>query len=206
MDSGNSIHAPQDRITPLHTAASRGKVEMVKWLISMGADINKLCVVNRQDSPPLFAAVYSRNFEVVKIMMDNGGNINELGYGVTLLQYAIQWSTAEIVGLILARGADLQKTYGKLTSSQLALHSGNLQILKYLVKYGAKLNTSLVSAAMSLRNWDMARWMMESGGVEDKIENIFSSMACARVRWRACVRVLRSFACGAWCVWCACCM
>jgi ankyrin repeat protein len=56
--------------TPLHFAASNGKVEAMKLLIDLGAEINPR---NKERKTPLFCAAGNGEIEAVKILKEYGG-------------------------------------------------------------------------------------------------------------------------------------
>ncbi len=60
--------------TPLIKAAKYGKFEMLKLLTELGADINKKDASTNQTV--ILMAVYSKNEECVKYLIDNGANLN----------------------------------------------------------------------------------------------------------------------------------
>ena len=59
--------------TPLHYAADRGQLKIVKFLLKNGANINS---VNVASQTSLHLATITRNFniEVIKVLLDHGAN------------------------------------------------------------------------------------------------------------------------------------
>ena len=56
-----------DLFTPLHSASYYGCVDIVKWLLEKGADIN---IENRSGETPLHLARRLRREEVIKLLLD----------------------------------------------------------------------------------------------------------------------------------------
>ena len=57
-------------------AVANGHEKLVKWLIAKGADINPVDKIGNSRTPLHLAAMKSNNADVVKILIENGANIN----------------------------------------------------------------------------------------------------------------------------------
>lgn len=83
-------------------ASEYGHIELVKFLLESGADLN---MVDDDGWTPLHYASRHGNFEIIELLLDLGADINiknEKGY--TALHYAIINEDIEIVDLLLKRG------------------------------------------------------------------------------------------------------
>jgi ankyrin repeat protein len=60
-------------ITPLHIAAYKNKLDAVKYLLEIGANINSKA---KMGHTPLYSASLSGNFEIVKYLVENGADTN----------------------------------------------------------------------------------------------------------------------------------
>src|SRR5690606_5803818 len=60
--------------TPLHHAVENGKITTVELLVENGAYVNAL---NKENVSPISKSPYNWNFNIVKILLDNGANPNE---------------------------------------------------------------------------------------------------------------------------------
>ncbi len=65
-----------DDSTPLHCAAWKGHVEVVKALLDAGADINAKSQNDHYGDTPLHAASHGNQKEVVKVLIERGANLN----------------------------------------------------------------------------------------------------------------------------------
>ena len=65
-----------DDSTPLHCAAWKGHVEVVKALLDAGADINAKSRNDHYGDTPLHAASHGNQKEVVKVLIERGANLN----------------------------------------------------------------------------------------------------------------------------------
>jgi ankyrin repeat protein len=122
------------KITPLHTAAESGSIEMLRYLVKKGADVNAGA---RQHETPLHIAVRHKYPEKVKFLLEQGAKPNlDDGQGQTPLAIAVEMQSDSIASLLRKYGAemtglpvlwakpprtpgeslDLRKSYGKIMS------------------------------------------------------------------------------------------
>ena len=96
-----------DGWTPLHLAAAFASPDAVKVLLAHGADVHARSK-NPLSNQPLHAAVaLNTSAEVVIALLDAGADINaKQAGGYTPLHQAADSGKAEIVAVLLARGAD----------------------------------------------------------------------------------------------------
>ena len=152
----------------LHQAAADGDLEIVKSLISKGADVNAkderentpLCyavksgkmevvqllvesgadvnAMGKNDRPPLYMAVEEDNIAIAKYLIAHGADVNA-GDNWTALQQAPYSSSVEMVKLLISKGADVNaKTDRGQTPLSLAKERGHKQIVELLLKHEAK--------------------------------------------------------------------
>ncbi|EDW60297.1 myotrophin [Drosophila virilis] len=57
--------------TPLHYAADFGQLKMLKYLVEIGADVNKL---DKYHITPILAAIWEGHTECVEFLLDQGAN------------------------------------------------------------------------------------------------------------------------------------
>jgi ankyrin repeat protein len=145
---------PEGR-TPLFVAVGNGRAEVVKLLLSMGADAN---AGNSQEGPrpslfgpavfksksPLFVAVEKGHADIVDLLIAAGANVNAKNDEgeVTALYEATRRKDAEIVERLLKAGADVnvQLKRGGGTPLLLAAALGDKRIVEMLVAKGADLS------------------------------------------------------------------
>jgi CxxC motif-containing protein len=131
----------------IEAAARLGNLAQVKELLEKGADINGRSVLRRR--PPLHRAVFHRQFEIVKFLLDQGADVNITRDGNAPLHIAVENGLIEYVKLLLERGADINQQVGKInpyhpgdqeTPLHIAAQKGYLEIVKILLDKGAFIN------------------------------------------------------------------
>lgn len=129
-----------DGWTPLHLAAFFGHSGCAAALLNAGADVSTRST-NPMQNLPLHAGAAGRDFDVMKLLVDFGSNVNARQHGGwTALHAASQNGDLSIAELLLINGADpkarAENNQGPL---DLALTRGQQAIVDLLEKYGVAL-------------------------------------------------------------------
>lgn len=121
---------------PLMAAAQNGKVEMIEFLISRGANVERQ---GYDGNRPLHEAAHSGHLEAVKVLLAHGADVNcRNGLGLTPLHDAARNGFLEIVKLLLSYGADVNaKDSGGETPLQSARSEGHPDVVAFLLDNGA---------------------------------------------------------------------
>ncbi|CAG5088604.1 Similar to RF_0381: Putative ankyrin repeat protein RF_0381 (Rickettsia felis (strain ATCC VR-1525 / URRWXCal2)), partial [Cotesia congregata] len=143
---GANIHLKSDinwlpinsilRLSPLIIAARCGHLEIIKFLIEQGLDVN--FTESECGSSLLHHAAASSNCKLVKFLLDNNAKINAKNHnGETPLLCAISSEKINIVKLLIARGADINNGQGSIERST-EIHSvyNKKSIREYLTSSG----------------------------------------------------------------------
>lgn len=115
-----------DGWTALHLAAHFGQIEAAKALLAAGANVTAHSW-NGQDNEPIHAAAArAGNVAMVAALLDGGAQVNARQHGgFTPLHQAAQNGDAELVTLLLSRGARRSMVTDKdLTACDLAEEAG----------------------------------------------------------------------------------
>jgi ankyrin repeat protein/beta-lactamase regulating signal transducer with metallopeptidase domain len=126
-------------LTPtLMEAAEAGDINAIRELRVQGADVNGTYGDDRQT--PLLCAAGRGRTEVVRLLLDEGANVNGSdAWGYTALYYAIWADTEETVRTLLSRGArvDLYPRGANRYCLTSAVWAGNPTIVRMLIEAGA---------------------------------------------------------------------
>ena len=132
--------APSDR---LHQAVSREDAASVGVELGKGVDPNRK---NRDNLTPLHLAARQGHLEIARLLLEKGADPNRMQDTTarTPLHLAVQHQHEQVTRLLLERGANpnLVARYGKretLVPLQLAARSGDGEIARLLLRYGARL-------------------------------------------------------------------
>lgn len=136
----------------LHAAAGNGHIDCVKWLLTMGEDIDfSVDRITFRKGPPLYQAVKQNHFLVVKYLIENGANIHRVRPGVPLLHVA---QDLEMVKYLISQGLDIfEKVKSVAESSRhcsgnTILHSilhgsrPTVELLEFLIQQGCDINAT----------------------------------------------------------------
>ena len=132
--------------TPLHCACEHGNKDGAELLIAKGADVNAR---DYGGATPLHRIFYSgRNrMDVAELLLAKGANVNvkltdDWLTRLTPLHFAVESGHTKIVGLFIAKGADINapKTDGQ-TPLHIACKFGHKDVAELLVDKGADVNT-----------------------------------------------------------------
>lgn len=116
--------------TPLSEAALLGYVELVQYLLSVGAHIN----VEGQSEPTLNNGTSSGKAEVVRLLLKAGADVNITNdIGETPLHIAARKDDLELVQLLVESGADIRanRIFDE-TPLKVAEYAGAMATAKYL--------------------------------------------------------------------------
>ena len=126
-------------------AAHFGHVEVMRWLIDQGADINRVAT-HRISVTPLHAALFGRQIDAARLLIESGADVTPArggsGWkraGWTALHYAAGMGFGTLVLPLLDRGADPSRLdeEGK-TPLDVAIEANHHDIANVLRSRGAK--------------------------------------------------------------------
>jgi hypothetical protein len=102
LDAGLDIHSittERGRYTPLHTASSAGSTEMISFLLSRGAELDREA---HDGITPFLLAVSTNNLESAQHLLSLGANIYARGRGKSALKIATEDKNAAMVAFLEA--------------------------------------------------------------------------------------------------------
>jgi ankyrin repeat protein len=104
LDAGAKIDDGAHGMPPLQFAASGGKVEMIRFLVKRGADVNY--GVKTKGQTALLYAIFGGHIEAVKTLIELKANVNaKTKNGDTPLTAAARGDQEDIIAILKAAGA-----------------------------------------------------------------------------------------------------
>jgi len=130
----------QNQKTPLLLSLESGHIDIARYLIEQGADVN---LKDKDKSSPLHNAAFLGNLEIVDLLLKKGASsVNEGNFrGQTPLLFACEKGHPGVVTRLLDAGADIEArdALGRTPLMTTAL-SRNMEVVKILVRRGADIN------------------------------------------------------------------
>jgi ankyrin repeat protein len=101
---GDVNYAAKDiRINCLMFASGGGHLEIVKYLLAQGANVE---AKDKQGRTPLIWAAMRGQLEVVKALLEAGADINKTSmFGATPLEYAGKYNHQQVIDFLKSKGA-----------------------------------------------------------------------------------------------------
>ncbi|KAJ8966249.1 hypothetical protein NQ314_003664 [Rhamnusium bicolor] len=153
--------------SPLHMAAANGDIEMLRWLLRRGANVN--AVGGRQRQNALHVAARSAHLTIIRILVEAGADINAVDVEErSILTLAVRQSNEEAVRYLVKSGARVNhEEPGGVTPLRLAVWANNASVVRILLDGGARLVHShhLVHTAVSNNNLEVVRMLVEGGAM-----------------------------------------
>ncbi|MBR4355241.1 MAG: ankyrin repeat domain-containing protein [Elusimicrobiaceae bacterium] len=133
----------------LHAAASSGNEDVINFLLDQGMDIN---AQTPDGWTPLFIATRDGNAEAAKLLIFRQADLNvQTNLGATALLMAVtqpypsEKDRLDLLAYMLRHGADPNLSpYNGFSPLYYAAVTGNLDVVKILVEYGAQVTPQLV--------------------------------------------------------------
>ena len=120
-----------------------GDIETIRLLLKHYPDCVDTYNTNYFGETPLFNATESKNYEISKLLLENGANVDAANFedGTTSLMNSSYNNDTRTTKLLLEYNAnpDLGNKYGD-TGLHMACRQGYLEIVKLLLEHNANLN------------------------------------------------------------------
>lgn len=136
LDSGIDINSCDDpgRETALMVAAGGGNIEVVKYLVEHGANINQM---SSEGSTAIMPAILKGQTDVIRYLISKKADTNyktTAGYRFSPLQLACQLGHTDIVRSLIDAGADVNSKAGDGSTPLIsAAFKGHLDVVQMLL-------------------------------------------------------------------------
>ncbi|MCP4177342.1 MAG: hypothetical protein GY756_06225 [bacterium] len=154
--------------TALLAATLRKKMDVVKYLVDQGADINKGNYLGN----PLTSSARGGRYDMVKLFLAHGADVNYVtGNYYTPICFAARYGHPKVIQLLVDNGANVNYIMPVTGDTPLvmAAYYGQVEACKALIKNGANINysdfngMSVVDWAFIKINADVVAYLIEAG-------------------------------------------
>ena len=167
LTAGMDVNANVDGTALIASTASKN-LDMVKFLLANGADVNETNYLGSA----LSAAVYVGSFDIVKYLIESGADVNLASDdGTTPIIIAAQTKQGEMIEILAKAGGNVNYIFPVTGLSPLifAASKGAASSVEQLIKNGANVNykdysgTSVLAWALLGNYKDIAKNLIENG-------------------------------------------
>jgi len=144
-----------DTVSALEFVMTHDTVDVAKFLIENGANVNAIKKRGDNERSPLMTACVFQNYELANLLIKSRASVNFMStFSGTALTIAAGGSNENIVRLLIDNGANinlgLQSGHSVLINACEQSHS--LSFIKYLISKGAEINTPSACSVTPLIN------------------------------------------------------
>ena len=160
----NNAEQIEHLVSPVWCAAVSGQLEVVKYLIEFGANVNS---ESDTGSTPIRSACLESHLDIIKFLVKNGGDIQRPNQvGGTCLINSVQ--SVPVCEFLLQSGANVNaQDHSAQTALHYAVNEKELETTKILLRYGADpfLEDEWGNDALSITCWNQAseifKWLVD---------------------------------------------
>ena len=133
LNAGVPVDESDGRATPLYYAVTKAHPDVVRLLVSRGADVNR----DTKWGPPIINAAWNCNSDIMELLLDKGANANAALNSDSALHMAAQRGHFDCVKLLVEAGADVNALNRfREPPIHLAKKEGAEDVVRYLLDHG----------------------------------------------------------------------
>ncbi|XP_055853420.1 ankyrin-1-like [Episyrphus balteatus] len=144
LKRGAILNSCNKGISPLHYAVERHFCNTTEKLLQYGAYVDSKAnfYCRKEEYTPLHCATENEDFEIVKILLKKGANVNSTtADGHTPLHLACKTGNVETIDLLLSNNVDINaRAHNKLTPLYIAVENSRREAAKFLMDHEAQIN------------------------------------------------------------------
>src|SRR5258708_3052997 len=139
LSTETTIDYGDQKITPVIKAAWDGDEEIIKALLAAGAKVNAKATDTGETA--LINAVSNKHTEIVEVLLKAGADLSVKNrFDFNALTIAVAANNQDLAALLLDHGANVETETSTLTPLMFAASAGSVDMIRFLVKRGAKVN------------------------------------------------------------------
>lgn len=133
---------PHHGKTALYLAAWSGFTDIVRYLLSVGAKGNVRGATSRSLSP-MYAAVNQNHIDIVKLLIENGEDVNFCNDGDSPLDFAASRGNLRLVMLLVKAGATITNPHDAYPAYIFAMRNNHAEVAIYLINQASEAELTL---------------------------------------------------------------
>ncbi|XP_041461558.1 ankyrin repeat domain-containing protein 50-like [Lytechinus variegatus] len=191
-------------MSALHAAARTGNIDIVKYLIQHGSNVNK---THKNGLTPLIASIIEGHLEVVEFLMAKGAKCVSTE-SISPLYIAAQYNHVEVVKFLVSKGYNVnERTESGKSPLHAACYNGNIDMVDFLLLNIADVNIqdqdgwTPLQAAAQKGHLQVVKYLSVRGANMKDMDGITSNKASPnkdhstrRIKGRCCTGVFAQIA------------